>query len=230
MTFGGLRACAVAGALVGCSTPAVPEASDARSGALPVEIDPLGTSDLPLPEVSTAEVGHVDLGLPPPAPEPKRRDVRRMNIDQLDASIARVTGRQWTDATGRSLFEVYAGNLGKPDYAVNTVEDLSATMLFEKFLGDAARTVCDDVVTKHDAVFFRYARPVDTLAAAPARVKANIQYLVLTFHGRYFEVDAPELETWIWLFDTATARTGDPRRGWRSLCAGLMTHPDFVAY
>jgi hypothetical protein len=226
-----LGACVVASGLAAACSPAGNEptapASEASSPATPVSTIDLGTTDLSSPEVTTASVAHVDLGVPAPGP---LRDVRRMNIDQIDAAIERVTGRRWTDAAGVPQFQVFAANLGKPDFANSVVEDLNASMLFEKFLGDAARAVCADAVFKRDARIFRYARPTDTLATAPDRVAANVQYLVLRFHGRDLALGSTELEPWVWLFDTTATRTGDPARGWRTLCAGLITHPDFVAY
>ena len=40
----------------------------------------------------------------------------------------------------------------------------------------------------------------------------------------------PALNTWRWLFETATMMTNDPVQGWRTVCVGLMTHPFFYSY
>jgi hypothetical protein len=168
------------------------------------------------------------------------RPPRRMNIDQVKASMEAVTGGiGWTeqiDGEEVDLFERLAGSLGKPDYLASTVEDLDPGLLFQKFLDDAAKSVCTRLIeaeaTRSDAdrVFLVHAELDDTLATAPDAVRDNLAAAVLRFHGRHVDPGAPQLEPWLDLFDQATSITGDPADGWRLVCVGLFTHPDFYSY
>ena len=54
--------------------------------------------------------------------------------------------------------------------------------------------------------------------------------LLLRFHGRAVPVGDPELEPWVGLFDDIYATTGQPELGWRTVCVGLFTHPDFYSF
>ena len=84
----------------------------------------------------------VDLGTQP------WRERRRMDVDQLEASLREVTGgigweRMNGDGTVRTrYFREYADTLGMPDYINSSAEDLSVSLLFQKFLDDAARSAC----------------------------------------------------------------------------------------
>lgn len=197
--------------------------------------DPVGSVDVTLdPAVS------VDLEPPVPEPEAPYRERRRMDLDQLDASIRAITGGiGWTEVrSGRevNLFVDLAQTLGKPDYLQITEEDLEPSAMFQKFMDDAARTVCQNLMSAEssrpsaDRVFFKHAQPTDRLAASPDKVLANLQYLLLRFHGRKLDAQSPELEPWRWLMQSAEHVTDDQPAVWRTLCVGLMTHPDFYTY
>lgn len=182
----------------------------------------------------------VDLEPEPEAPKMPFRHRRRMDIDQLDATIRSVTGGiGWTELrSGRevNLFEELAQTLGKPDYLQITDEDLQPSAMFQKFLDDAARSVCFALMDEEarrappERVFFVRAEPTDTLASSPEATMANLQHLLLRFHGRKLAEDAPELEPWRWLVESAAHVTPDPVEVWRTVCVGLMTHPDFFTY
>jgi len=172
-------------------------------------------------------------------PEPYVRPRRRMDLDQLDATIRRVSdGIGWTEGN-TNLFVQLSETLGKPDYIEFTLEDLSASTLFQKFLGDAARSVCtkmlDRELNETDAtpILLQHVSTTDTLESAPDAVEKNLRALHLRFHGRSGPADGspdPALNTWRWLFETATMMTNDPTQGWRTVCVGLMTHPFFYSY
>lgn len=171
-----------------------------------------------------------------PADEPERPR-RRMDIDQLEASIVRVTGGlTWTDAKGNNQFTALAATLGKPDYLTSTLEELGPSVLFEKFMGDAARSVCVRLVDQErtasaDArVLLKYASPTDTWEQAPEVIDQNLRYLLLRFHGRQLAPYDPQLNQWSWLFQTTTYGAQDPMIGWRAVCVGLLLHPDFYSY
>ena len=168
------------------------------------------------------------------------RPRRRMNVDQLSASIEVATGERWRelDETGAQveLFERLSGSLGKPDFLDSTAEDLSPGLLYQKFLSDAANATCydmlraeaerdpDDRLLVVDSDLFGL--PQDD----PEGTTADLQRALLRFHGRSLDADAEELELWRWLLHEATAQTGEASRGWRSVCVALITHPDFSSF
>ena len=171
----------------------------------------------------------VDLGLEP------TRLRRRMDIEQLDRSIERATGRRWMSGS-TALFVSNAATLGVPDYFQTTHEDLEISPLFLKFLDDAARAVCSDLVPEDaaaaaaDRIFFVHAEPEATLPADRSSIDENLRYLVLRYHGRRMEVEAPELGAWRDLFADARAATDDPEVAWLTVCVALVNHPDFYTY
>lgn len=164
---------------------------------------------------------------------------KRMDIGQLDASIRRVTGGiGWTEIrSGREvdLFTELSATLGVPNYIQTTSEDLTPSVLFEKFLGDAARSVCTELVEREleaspaERVLLVYASPTDTIDRSPLEIEDNLRYLLLRYHGRYVEPDSSQLNLWSWLFESVSLATGDPVKAWRTVCVGLITHPDFYS-
>lgn len=198
-------------AMVGCSSP--PQ----------VEVEPKGTVDVtPLEK---------DWG----------RDWRRMDLDQLKASIERVSGGvEWSSPNGRdsiNMFDELSETLGKPDYITSTYEDLEPSLLFQKFLKDAANSVCQGVIDEElrrspaERQFLTEVDPNDTWQAQPEKVKANLSRLILKFHGRVVSPDAPEMEEWTWLFRSVLHVTeDDTHKAWNTVCVALMTHPDFYMY
>ncbi len=188
----------------------------------------------PVP-VSTTVVGEGDVvGVQPL--EPADRDRRRLDLDQINASIRSATGFGWVDDEGRDRFEQLASTLGKADYRNNTVEDRSASLVFQKFLGDAAHSVCGKLVQNDsgrpsaDRIFFVHAGIDDSVESAPDAVEANIRHLLLRFHSRVVEPGADELDPWMWLHESAGFVSANPRLAWNAVCVGLITHPDFYSY
>ena len=145
------------------------------------------------------------------------RDWRRMDVDQLAASIERVTGGiQWTETDGRdevNLFEALASTLGKPDYIEATHEELKPTLLFQKFLGDAANSVCTKLMKREvssepaERIFLVEVTPEDTYATNPEGVARNMSAALLRFHGREIGLDSPEMSQWIWLYESLAKAT-----------------------
>jgi len=180
-----------------------------------------------------------------PAVQAPTRNRRRMNIDQLDAALRRVSGGiGWTSgkgtkgaAAGKNNFVVLAATLGKPNYTDLTNEDLEPGALFQKFLGDASSSVCAKLSAREatiaDAdkrVLMRHVAPTDTFSSNPAGVNKNIAWLVLRYHGRKLPADSPQLEPWRFLFQTATKVSKSPATAWRAVCVGLIQHPLFFTW
>lgn len=203
-------------------------------------IEPQGPVATPPIDVAVDPGTDVDLRPEPEPPEAPFRERRRMDLDQLDATIRSVSGGiGWTETrSGRdvNLFVDLAQTLGKPDYLQITEEDLQPSAMFQKFLDDAARSVCDKLMVAEsnrpsaERVFFVHASNTDTLKDDSAKVIANLQYLLLRFHGRKVGPAAGELNAWRWLLESAEHVTADQPDVWRTLCVGLITHPDFYTY
>ena len=164
------------------------------------------------------------------------RDRKRMNVDQVQASIERVTGGSgWveqTDSGELDLFDELAGTLGKPDYLSATDEDTTPGLLFQKFLDDAAVSACTDLVEREagggaDAVFLVHADLDDRPGSAA--VEDNLRHALLRFHGRRVPAGDPSLEPWLALIEEVEGISG-MQGAWRVTCVGLVTHPDFYTY
>tara|TARA_Y100001968_G_scaffold331477_1_gene386295 strand:+ start:2341 stop:2832 length:492 start_codon:yes stop_codon:yes gene_type:complete len=163
-----------------------------------------------------------------------------MDIDQLDASIQRVTGGiAWTEDgdPDDNLFEELASTLGKPDFIDSTQEDLTVSLLFQKFLGDAARSVCTELVQREletpssERVLLRYVDEETTPLEDAGAVQANLRYLLLRYHSELIPEGDPRVNPWSWLFESALhVNGGDVPAAWRTVCVALITHPDFYSY
>ena len=195
------------------------------------------------------EEGEVVQLFEPEAVPVLERPRRRLNLDQLDRAIRQVSGGlMWSERRNNNdvnLFESLASTLGKPDFIQQTNEDLSPSSLFIKFLDDAARQVCGKRIDMDLEAIANLQTDMDTLAvslwgplnpegndqATPELINQQIRTLVLRFHSHTLpEGESPRLAYWRWLFETASLVDHNPISGWRALCIGLITHPDFYSY
>ncbi len=201
-------------------------------------------------EVDTARRSGADLFAPAAPIEVMPRPRRRMNIDQLSTAMSQISGGiKWTERSGRNevdLFQQLSSTLGVPDYAQATVEDLEPNTVFQKFLNDAARSVCGKMIAadleRHGAlengnqwetppVLLIDAVPEQTLAANGEAIRDNLRTLLGRFHGRRVTQDAEnELFHWLWLFESTLFVTNETSDAWLAVCVGLFTHPDFYLY
>jgi hypothetical protein len=165
------------------------------------------------------------------------RDFRRMDVDQLSASIERVTGHAWTrDDGGEEIdrFQELAPTLGAPDYIEVVSDTLSPSLLFQKFLDDAALAVCPRLVqddwARADGTrwLIRYVDPTDTSDSPD--MQRTLQDALLRFHGTAVADDSQQLAEWAFLMRSLTEVASEPQTGWESLCVALITHPDFYLY
>lgn len=203
----------------------------------------------PPPEDRPVVVGEGEQAnlLPPEAPPPPvvpaeapARPRRRMNLDQLDASIRQATGGVgWTEVRGNvevNLFVELASTLGKPDFVQVTHEDLEPSALFQKFLDDAARSVCAATLAADaqrpaaERALLRFVEADTVPAEARAAVTANLQYLLRRFHGRNLRLDDPNLEAWRWQLEATVFSQVAPAAAWGAVCVALITHPHFYTY
>ena len=181
----------------------------------------------------------VPIVTPPPDKGPSIRVRRRMDVDQLEQAFFDVTGLRWIavrDDVEVNRFVELAATLGKPDYLQNTHEEFEPTVMFQRFLDDAARSVCLRLMELErdrpaaERVFMVHAGPTDMFAAQEAAVRRNLQMLMLKFHGVLLAADAERLEPWVRLYAGVEQDTGSPVNAWRTVCTTLITHPDFYTY
>ncbi|MCS6856698.1 MAG: hypothetical protein NZM37_03210 [Sandaracinaceae bacterium] len=181
-----------------------------------------------------------DIGLGPGRP------LKRLDIDQLEASIERATGLRWVDYSNHSQFQRFRSTLGIPDFFASTKEDLEVSPLFLKFLDDAARSVCANLINQEwrrsesERIFLTEAKKEDTTEQADGRdrIAKNLAYLIERFHGRSLALQAAELQSWLNLWKKAyeTSRTNGnnqenaARSAWQAMCVALLVHPDFYTY
>ena len=92
-------------------------------------------------ESSTLEETVVGEGDIEPAETAESRIRMRMNIDQLQASMKHITGVDWMSGN-KLLWDEFRTSLGVPDYQETVSEDLTANVIFQKFLQDAATYSC----------------------------------------------------------------------------------------
>ncbi len=172
------------------------------------------------------------------------RERRRMDIAQVDASLRRVTGGIGWDIGTTNQFVRFDDTLGVPDYVSSTSEDRAVSLIFLKFLDDAARSVCRRVADREggDAPVGTFSPvDVDAESPAPADVDAALASLLLNFHGRRVAPTSPALAPWRTLYTRASAEVAasvadpdrpdlQPRRAWETVCVALVDHPDFFTY
>lgn len=206
------------------------------------ELEPLGAlappSDIVAADGRRDEAGAVSLT---PELEANARHLRRMDLRQLKDAIRTVTGGvYWRDNSGRDMFDVLGPTLGVPNYLDITNEDLESSLVFQKFLGDGVRQVCDETINNDldmapaDRVLIRFVEPeVSWEEASPQERDAfdqNLRYMKLRMTGHSLSPQSEELDRLRWLQRSVTHATGEPARGWRAVCVGLMSSPEFFMY
>ena len=155
----------------------------------------------------------------------------RREVGTLEALLCPL---QCSDALAQGVW--LASTLGRADYRTNTAEDRSPSLVFQKFLSDAAHSVCGKVVSQDasrpaaERIFFLEAQASDTVASAPEAVEANIKQLLMRFHSRDVELGSDTLDAWMWMHESASFVSPNPQLAWNAVCVGLITHPDFYSY
>ena len=153
--------------LIGCG-----DTESDKSTAVSVEESSEETESSTLDETVVGE-GDIE-----PAESGESRSRMRMNIDQLQASMKHITGVDWMSGN-KVLWDEFRTSLGVPDYQETVSEDLTANVIFQKFLQDAATYSCQQW-REHDGsagpyVFFDEAYD----ETEPETVVDNLRYLRL---------------------------------------------------
>jgi len=175
-----------------------------------------------------------------PVAKAGQRSRRRLDLDQLQVSLQQVTGMAWTIERDGEIIERYnelSETLGKPDFDGITYEELAPTTMFQRFLDEAALTNCGKLMENEqkavtaDRIFFVHADWNDDWASSPSRISANLQSLLLRYHGRDYATDSEGFKSWLGLYKQAEAAAVDtPLVAWNTVCIGLITHPDFYTF
>ena len=204
----------------------------AEDPAAPAEENAATPRPGPEPTPASASGGvNIDLVDRTVVVEEPSRARKRMKLDQLDAAFTRSSGGiTWTERRGgrdANQFVELSATLGKPDFIQVTTENLEASTLFQKFLDDAARSVCAKMILRDrsgeaEAILL-------TADAMDDTIRSNLRSLVYRFHNRNLEPDSPDLEQWVWLFDSVRF-VRDVDAGWNAVCVALFNHPDFYTY
>ncbi|MFT5354767.1 MAG: hypothetical protein ACI9KE_001975 [Polyangiales bacterium] len=205
-------------------------------GACDGSIDDLPIDEIPEP-VTPANLSEPIRDPVGPADLPQGRALRRMSAAQFNASLTVATGQTWGD------YETYAAALGRADFAQVTEEGVEFNVTFEKLVEDAARVTCRGAVTADEAegaeerIILRH---LTSMERDPIMYRANLEYMLLRFLGSADFVDGDErLTPWMTLLQAPTydaegteAELTDELMAerWTAVCAGLVTHPDFVSY
>ena len=165
------------------------------------------------------------------------RPRKRMDIDQLDRAIRQVTGGLgWTEVRNGvevNLFTELSATLGKADFVQVTVDNLETSAIFQKFLGDAARSVCERRLQADRALPSpeeRLLLPTEPAPLDAAGIDVHLIHLRQAFHGVRMTPESPEMESWRWLHQSVVHVSEDPDRAWNAVCVALLTHPDFYLY
>jgi hypothetical protein len=128
----------------------------------------------------------------------------------------------------------YQRTLGEPDYVQTTDLNHEPSLLYAKFMDDAARSVCDQALDadqlrtkKEERVLLRHIEWTDTTSTTA--IDANLRYLKLRFHGVRI-ANAEAVKPLRDLFLAAAKGDKAAREGWRTVCVALVTAPEFHLY
>jgi hypothetical protein len=177
----------------------------------------------------TTDEGNVSLAPDVWDPSAFVRPLRRLNIDQLDAALARATG---IPMITRLASGNYRGLFGKPDYLTSNQEDLRPGVVFTKLYQDLVYHQCWKTV--YDEWRGRVSEPVffaDMAVPSPiieADSRANLAYLLLRWHSIDVAPDSAEVDKWYQLLNQLDAANGgNTEEAWQGVCVSLALHPRF---
>lgn len=171
-------------------------------------------------EVVDEEVGQSDLE---ESTVQSGRAMKRMTIAQVRDSMEQITGTRWGGNT--SKWNTYSDSLGVPDYQQRMEPDLSPSVVFQKFLNDAAAESCTEWMEESATMF-----SVDPQSQNLEDLRSNIDYLRWQIQGHRRGENPPIMNDYLALYQSVYSRTGDAMDAWNTICVGMFTHPDFWMY
>ncbi len=185
--------------------------------------------DSPDPVVELPEAGEIEWGevVEPEPPVEHTRQLKRMSVAQVRDSMERIADNvPWGDEDD-SNWDEYAETLGVADYQLRVASDLSPSVMFQKFLDDAAGATCAGWVTAEATTFHSIEDPEST---ARADIRANIVGLRWKIQGKDRSVSDPILDDYETVFTKVHQRTHSTDDAWVTVCVAMFTHPDFFMY
>ena len=179
------------------------------------------------------------------ATAPNSAEAQRLTVRQLAQSLPVVLGGNTWLVGSTNGFNARGATLGEPDYLGTVDENLEASTLYQKFMGDMARDGCtraanaDAALAANTRVLMRMVSLTDTVTSNASAVDANLRYLKLRFHGvKVATSDSTSLAGLRTVFSDAVrgaAGTGSPtaahvKEGWRAVFVALLTAPEYHLY
>ena len=176
---------------------------------------------------------------------PASAGVQRLSVRQLAQTLPVVLGGNTWQVGANNGFNTRSATLGEPDYINVVDENLEASSLYQKFMGDMARDGCtrtanaDGALAQSARVLMRFVSLTDTVTSNRSGVDENLRYLKLRFHGvKVAPTDTASLDGLRTVFDAAVrgaAGTSTPtaahvKEGWRAVCVSLLTAPEYHLY
>ena len=177
-----------------------------------------------LPSASGTDWGE---GTRPEAEAPATRVLKRMTVAQVRDSMERITGGIPWGTDARSFWDEYSATLGVADYQLIVKSDASPTVMFQKFLDDAAGATCQAWVAGGGGSFFALDDPEST---EREDIRAQIVNLRWRIQGRDRAAEAAVVDDYESLFTKVHQRTASTEAAWSTVCVALFTHPDFFMY
>ncbi len=176
---------------------------------------------------------------------PTSADIQRLTVRQLAQSLPVVLGGNTWMVGGTPGFDARSATLGEADYIAVVDENLEASTLYQKFMGDAARDGCtrtsnaDAALGQTSRVLVRFAALTDTVTSNATGIDQNLRYLKLRFHGvKVNATDTTSIAGLRTVFTgavrgaagTGTPTAGHVKEGWRAVCVALLTAPEYHLY
>ncbi len=156
------------------------------------------------------------------------RQLKRMTVAQARDSMERISGGiQWGEEGRDSNWDEYADTLGVADYQLRVKSDRTPSVMFQKFLDDAATETCLEWIQSEGSSFYSIEDP--TLMTREA-VRSNIVGLRWQIQGKAKDETALIIDDYEKLFFKAHQRTDSLDFSWQTVCVAMFTHPDFFMY
>jgi hypothetical protein len=156
------------------------------------------------------------------------RQLKRMTVSQARDSMEQISGGiPWGDEGRDSNWDEYADTLGVADYQLRVKSDRTPSVMFQKFLDDAATATCLGWLQTSESSFYSIEDPN---SMTREDVRANIVGLRWQIQGKAKDETALIIDDYEKLFFKAHQRTESLDFSWQTVCVAMFTHPDFFMY
>jgi hypothetical protein len=187
-------------------------------------VTPVTPPEPSVPEVEETEVGEGEIV---PTASVHARQLKRMTVSQVRDAMEQISGGvRWGDEDD-SDWDVYAGTLGVADYQLRVENDRSPSVMFQKFLDDAATSTCLAWLQATGSSFYAID---DSSSTDRDDVRSNIVALRWQIQGKERDASVPIIDDYEQLFIRANERTESLDYAWQTVCVAMFTHPDFFMY